>query len=73
MAAVGTSCHYWWTRDIIGQKSWVVDVDEDARIGALVKISAQRARDEAIAAGSRDFDVHALRVILSAIGVIRRM
>ncbi len=61
-----------WTRDAVAGER-VVDVDEDTGVVGFVQLHARGAGSELVGAGARDLEVDALRVILRAILLVRRM
>jgi hypothetical protein len=63
-------CDQRWAWDRVVCQRWVVDVDQDARIGVLVKVLSDRPSWQGICAGAGDLEVHALWVCLGSIEVL---
>lgn len=61
-----------WAGDAVAGER-VVDVDEDTGVVGFVQLHARGACSELVGAGARDLEVDALRVILRAIFVVRRV
>ncbi len=69
-ATAGATTHDWWAWDGIAIQLRVIYVDEDTGVRSLIELCAHNAAAEAIGAAPRDFNVHALRVVLSATLII---